>query len=242
MFLSSVADVGTGVSRLRELTSGPFYELLRRGWRRHGAHFFRPRCPVCTQCRSLRVLADEFQPTRSQRRILGKNSDVTVKVQTPAVTADHIRLFNAYHADMTDRRGWSRSTTDEVDYENSFLVGVWPFAREFQYYRANRLIGVGLVDVVDEAVSSVYFYHDPDWRPQAPGTFSILQELEFCRQTGRRYNYLGYWISACQSMQYKSNFGPHEILERYVEETEEPCWQRASSGQKSEFSDQNAES
>lgn len=211
--------------RVHALMSGEqFYELLRRGWRRHGAHFFRPRCPACTQCRSLRVRADEFRPSRSQRRILAKNSDITLRIQPPRVTADHVRLFNAYHADMTARRGWSHNTTDPEDYETSFLVGLWPFAREFCYYRGDELIGVGLVDVFEEAVSSVYFFHDPAWRSLAPGTFSILQELEFCRRTGRRYNYLGYWISACPSMQYKANFGPHELLERYVEEDEEPIW------------------
>jgi arginine-tRNA-protein transferase len=173
-------------------------------------------------------LVDEFQPSRSQRKVLRKNSDVQVTLQPPSVSDEHVRLFNAYHADMTARRGWSHSRTSIEDYENSFLVGLWPFAGEMLYHRRNELIGVGLVDVLDDAVSSVYFFHAPAWRPAAPGTFSILQEIEFCRATGRRYNYLGYWIPGCGSMTYKAHFGPHEILERYVEPHEEPVWSRTA--------------
>jgi arginyl-tRNA--protein-N-Asp/Glu arginylyltransferase len=206
-----------------------FYELLRRGWRRHGAHLFRPRCPVCTQCRSLRVLVDEFEPSRSQRRILQRNQDVQVYIGPASVSPDHVRVYNAYHADMSLRRGWPHNETTVDDYANSFLIGEWPFAHEMLYYERDELIGVGLVDIVSEAVSSVYFFHAPDWRPRAPGTFSILQELQFCRATGRRFNYLGYWIAGCQSMAYKSNYTPHEILDGYIDPPTEPRWLRATS-------------
>jgi arginyl-tRNA--protein-N-Asp/Glu arginylyltransferase len=209
--------------------SRQYRDMLRRGWRRHGPHFFRPRCAACTQCRSLRVLVPEFRASRSQRKILGRNADVRVTVQTPSVSPDHVRVYNAYHADMAERKGWTYHPTDPEDYENSFLVGIWPFAREILYHRDGELIGVGLVDVVEDALSSVYFFHDPTWRAAGPGTFSILQEIEYCRQTGRTYNYLGYWIAACGSMAYKANFAPHEILEHYVEQDEEPVWTRPDS-------------
>jgi arginyl-tRNA--protein-N-Asp/Glu arginylyltransferase len=198
--------------------------MLERGWRRHGARFFRPQCPSCRQCRSLRVDVAKFAPTKSQRRVFRRNSDMQVVVQPPSITPDHIRLFNDYHADMSRRRGWSPHPTTAEEYHASFLIGNWSFAREMLYFRAGRLAGVGLVDVLPDAVSSVYFYHDPAWRPLAPGTFSILSEIEFCRETGRTYNYLGYWIEPCASMAYKANFGPHEVLESYVEADEAPLW------------------
>ncbi|MFV0442914.1 MAG: arginyltransferase [Planctomycetaceae bacterium] len=206
--------------------SSQYGELVRRGWRRHGCHFFRPQCPACRECRSLRVLVDEFRPSRSQRKTLSRNADVSVTVQRPTITADHIRVYNAYHADMAVRRGWKDHQTDPEDYENAFLVGIWPFAHEILYRRDGELIGVGLVDIIEDALSSVYFFHDPSWRAEGPGTFSILQEIAFCRRSGLRYNYLGYWISGCQSMSYKANFAPHEILQQYVGQDEEPVWSR----------------
>ncbi len=198
--------------------------MLVRGWRRHGIHFFRPACPNCVKCRSLRIDVERFRPTKSQRRNLRRNEHVAVEVGEPEVTDEHVRLFNAYHADMTDRRGWTENRTTPDDYFQSFLVGDFTFDGEIRYRVDGELVGVGLVDLLPTGLSSVYFYHHPDWRPQGPGTFSLLQEIEFARRSGRSHVYLGYWIAECPSMTYKANFGPHELLLEYVEEHESPVW------------------
>jgi arginine-tRNA-protein transferase len=207
------------------LTAAQFQELLCRGWRRHGCQLFRPACAACVKCRSLRVDVARFRPSKSQRRCLKRNAGVEVVIRRPTVTADHVRLYNAWHADMSARRGWRCQRVDEAEYAESFLLGDWEFAREMLYVDDGRLIGVSLVDVVDAGLSSVYFYHDPAWRDLGPGTFSILQEIDVCRRTGRPYLYLGYCIAECPSMAYKSNFGPHEVLQRYVGDDEEPRWE-----------------
>src|SRR5258707_14151502 len=72
------------------VTARAYQDLLRRGWRRFGEDFFRPACPRCVKCRSLRVDVDEFKPSRSQRRTTQLNSQIRVIVQTPTVTADHL--------------------------------------------------------------------------------------------------------------------------------------------------------
>lgn len=208
------------------LSAGEYGELLRRGWRRMGTHFFRPQCPRCTRCRSLRVDVEAFRPTKSQKRCLPRNADVRVVVQRPSVSADQIALYDAYHADMHQRRGWPEKSITPEEYFEGFLKGGWAFSYETRYFDQDRLIGVGLIDVVPDALSSIYFYHDPAWRPRGPGTFSILQEIELAKQLNRRWLYLGYWIAECPSMTYKNQYGPHEILEEYVEDGEEPVWQR----------------
>lgn len=198
--------------------------LLERGWRRHGRHFFRPACPSCTKCRSLRVDVAAFEPTKSQRRTLRRNEGVELEIAAPAATEQHVRLYNAWHADMHSRRGWRNDQITLEQYVDVFLAGRWSFAREFRYWRDGELIGVGLVDALPESLSSVYFYYDPTWRPAAPGTFTILKEIETARRTNRRRLYLGYWIEACPSMAYKANFGPHEILREYVSDDDSPDW------------------
>jgi arginine-tRNA-protein transferase len=125
---------------------------------------------------------------------------------------------------MRSRRGWRHEAVTAEEYAAGFLAGEWDFAREFRYWQDGRLVGIGLVDETPSALSSVYFYHDPAWRPQAPGTFSALQEIAYARNTGRRWLYLGYWIAACQSMAYKANFRPHQILDQYVEDEATPAW------------------
>lgn len=209
---------------ITDLTSQHYEELLRRGWRRFGCEFFRPACPSCAQCRSLRIKLAAFTPSRSQQRTMQKNAAIDVVVQVPTITDDHVRLYNAYHADMHRRKGWPLQKTNAVGYARHYLLGAWGFACEFLYYEKDRLVGVGLADITPEALSSVYFFHDPAWRPRAPGVFSVLQQLAYARRHGLRYQYLGYWIAGNQSMAYKSQYRPHEILARYPADNEEPQW------------------
>ncbi|WP_166823242.1 arginyltransferase [Thalassoroseus pseudoceratinae] len=209
-----------------QISATEYESWLSRGWRRHGWHFFRPACPNCVKCQSLRVDVAAFQPTKSQRRTLKRNSDVRVVVQPASVSEEHLRLYNDWHADMHVRSGWRAEEIDARQYSESFLMGDWEFSQEFLYFRNDRLIGVGLVDVLADSLSSVYFYHDPEWRPNGPGTFTILQEIEYARAHGKRWVYLGYYIAECQSMAYKNRFGPHEILAWYPEADESPQWNR----------------
>ena len=209
---------------LLDIGAAEFEAMLARGWRRQGACFFRPACPRCRKCRSLRVDVNAFAPSKSHRRCLKRNAGVRLAIRKPSLTKEHLAVFDAYHADMHRRRGWNREPTYAEDYSRTFLAGHFSFAKEFLYFRGNELLGVGLVDVTPGALSSIYFYHRPDWRPDGPGTFSVLKEIEFARQTDRKWLYLGYWIPENASMAYKSNFGPHEILDQYGRDDEAPEW------------------
>jgi arginine-tRNA-protein transferase len=215
---------------LREVSAGEYGEMLRRGWRRFGREFFRPACAPCDKCRSLRLPLGQFQPSRSQRRAVERNAHVRVVVGRPGLTPDHLHLCNLYHADMHFRRGWPLRQFNEADYWETFLDGDWSFAREFRYFDGNRLVGVGLADVVPGALSSVYFYHDPDWRANSPGVFSVMQQIQYGRQHGLGHQYLGYWIAEYPSMAYKSRYRPHELLVRLPSDDEGPMWRLVEPG------------
>jgi leucyl-tRNA---protein transferase len=206
------------------LDTSNFSELLRRGWRRFAQYVFRPQCAACNQCRPIRVPIESFQSTKSQRKALKRNQHIEVSVGPPTVSEEHVKLFNDYHDDMAVKRSWPRDQTSQEDYYTRFIGGDFEFAREFQYRQDGNLIGVGLVDATDCGASSVYFFHSPAWRSSSPGTFSILQEIEYARSQGLSHLYLGYWISQNISMDYKAKFGPHELLDEFVEEDREPVW------------------
>lgn len=209
---------------LLDVTAQQYEELLRRGWRRFGCEFFRPVCPACVACQSLRLPLDAFTLSRSQRRTLQRNAAIEVVVQAPTITADHLRVYNAYHTDMHRRRGWPLHTTTPEAYVQQYVGGEWEFAREFLYYEHGRLVGVGLADITPVSLSSVYFFHDPIWRPRGPGVFSVLQQLAYAQRQGLRYHYLGYWIARCPSMAYKAQYRPHELLVWYPPDDVEPEW------------------
>tara|TARA_R110002072_G_scaffold233795_1_gene391368 strand:+ start:41833 stop:42576 length:744 start_codon:yes stop_codon:yes gene_type:complete len=202
--------------------------LIERGWRRFGNYVFRPQCQTCRKCRPLRILVNDFRPSKSQRRALRRNQNVELHVTLPQVSDKHVALFNAYHRDMAGRRNWPDNATSFQNYYESFIGRPNEFAREFQYREDGQLIGVGIVDVFNNGLSSAYFYHDPSWRKQSPGTFSILKEIEWAKAHSMQYSYLGYWIHENQSMDYKARFTPHEILEACVDLDEEPVWKIAA--------------
>ncbi len=202
-----------------------YAELLARGWRRFGTHFFRPACANCVKCRSIRIDVDAFVPDKSQRRCERRNEAIRVELGRPTVTQGHLDLYNAYHASMQTQKGWKDRLTDKAEYSQSFLHGDWLFAHELRYFRGREMVGVSLIDIVPHATSSIYFYHAPDWRPDSPGTFSLLQEIALAQQLGKRHLYLGYWIPENRSMAYKASFRPHELLTSYHADEVEPPWQ-----------------
>ena len=84
---------------------------------------------------------------------------------------------------------------------------------EFLYRdTGGTLIGVGICDVCEESLSSVYFYFDPGERKRGLGTFSAMWEIAWAGEAGIPFYYLGYWVRGCGAMEYKANFRPCEVL------------------------------
>jgi len=201
-----------------------YSDLLARGYRRFGWQVFRPACPGCRQCRSIRVLAREFAPSRSQQRILRQNANIRAELMPVHVTEEQVQLYNLYHRFMSEHRGWPLGETTIGGYRREFLSGSTASARQWLYREDGRLVGVALMDEVPDAVSLVYCFYDPGWRGRSPGTYSILNQLLYARAEDLPYAYLGYWIEACQSMSYKGRFRPHQILRAYPADNESAIW------------------
>ena len=208
-----------------DLPETRYEQLLSRGWRRFGRTLFRPVCAECHECRSLRVCIPEFTPNKNQRRCMTRNAGIELIVQAPTISDEHISLYNRYHLDMHHRRQWPHRVITQEQYEESFLEGHFSFSREFQYRDQGRLVGLGLVDVTASAMSSVYFFHDPDYREAGLGTYSIQKEIEYGRAQGRASLYMGYYIRDCASMNYKNRFEPYQLLQSYVTDDEDPAWE-----------------
>lgn len=208
-----------------DLSETRYEQLLSRGWRRFGRTLFRPVCSACRECRSLRLCVPRFTPNKNQRRTFTRNAGLTLTVQKPSVTQEHVELYNRYHLDMHHRRHWPFREITKDQYCESFLEGQFPFAREFQYRNNGRLVALGLVDVTISAMSSIYFFHDPENRSDGLGTYSIQKEIEFGNQHGLQWLYMGYYIRECDSMNYKNRFRPHQFLREYVADEEQPEWE-----------------
>jgi arginine-tRNA-protein transferase len=189
-------------------------ERMARGWRRFGDTLFRPRCPSCNACRSLRVVVDRFRPDRSQRRVRQANvGQVRLEIGRPAVSDDKLRLYDSYHAFQSDFKGWpTHAPKDAAGYANSFVDNPFP-TQEWCYYVKDRLIGVGYVDDLPGGLSAIYFFYDPDYRHLSPGTWNVLSILDHAADRRIPFVYLGYYVAGCRSMTYKVRFRPNQVLD-----------------------------
>ena len=195
------------------LSPAEYGQRMREGWRRFGHSLFRPQCPACRACQSLRVQAAAFQPNRSQRRCRKLNEGVVeLRIGPPAVSRQKLKLYDRYHAFQVGAKGWpEHPAKDAASYRESFVEN--PFAvEEWTYYLDNHLAGVGYVDVVPEGLSAIYFYYEPALRQRSLGTWNVLCILDAARQRRLRHVYLGYFVAGCASLEYKANFQPNEIL------------------------------
>lgn len=195
--------------QLRPLTLEDTDARLAASERRVGSCLYRTQCPSCRACEGLRIPVDAFRPSRSQRRVLKRwEGHGRVEVVPPSWSDEHLAMFNRHK-----RERGLRAEEDEDMTASSYvgwLVQSCSLTVEMRYYFDDAWVGVGVVDLGRTSASSVYFYFDPDRAELSPGTWSVLQEIELCRRTGRSWLYLGLWVEDCRHLAYKADFGPHE--------------------------------
>jgi len=186
-----------------------YRELLEDHHRRSGWVVYKPVCRGCRECLPIRICVDTFQPSRSQRRAASRNRDVVVETGPPEPTDEKLDLHNRFVKSRFDRGDSGFRSLDGY----GEVFGPSPITtRELRLRVGGRLIGLGVIDLLPDVVSSVYFFFDPEEGRRSLGTFSILKEVELARESGRSYLYLGYYIAGCREMNYKARFTPCELL------------------------------
>jgi arginine-tRNA-protein transferase len=155
----------------------------------------------------LRIRVQDFSPNKSQRRILRRNSDVGVTFQPICLTeADEI-LFDKH------KRRFANNTPDSL---NDFLAPQNPAFVPCRAYECrvisseNRLLAVSFFDIGENAISSVYAMFETDESARGLGIFTLLAELEFARQNGKKYLYTGYVHKGHSAYDYKKHFSAIE--------------------------------
>jgi arginine-tRNA-protein transferase len=192
--------------------------LTHGGFRRSQSIAYRPACDQCRACVSVRVVASDFRPTKNLRRVLDRNSDIVGELRTAVPTSEQYSVFRAY-LDGRHRNGGMADMT-VLDYammvEDSHVqTRIIEYRRRVDGKNAARtgdLIGVALTDVLNDGLSMVYSFFEPDEQNRSLGTFMILDHIARARRMGLPYVYLGYWIEGSRKMHYKSRFLPQERL------------------------------
>jgi arginine-tRNA-protein transferase len=194
--------------------------LTHGGFRRSQSIAYRPACEACRACVSVRVICDEFRPTRSMRRICERNSDVVGEMRVAVPTSEQYSVFRAY-LDSRHRDGGMADMT-VLDY--AMMVEDSHVETRIVEYRhrgpdsfitgrgIGDLLAVALTDVLSDGLSMVYSFFEPDAGMRSLGTFMILDHVARARRMGLPYVYLGYWVRGSRKMDYKGRFVPQERL------------------------------
>jgi arginyl-tRNA--protein-N-Asp/Glu arginylyltransferase len=188
-----------------------FYDnLSRAGFRRSHRFAYRPACRGCASCVPVRIAVERFSHTRSTRRIHNRNRDLCGRLLAARATPEQFRLFSAY---QSARHGDSdMASMTYRDYRG--MVEDTPVRTAMVEFRdpSGALAAASLVDLLDDGISAVYSFYDPQQPKRSLGTWSVLWLVEQCRQKGQPYVYLGYWIADSAKMAYKGRFPALERL------------------------------
>jgi arginine-tRNA-protein transferase len=157
----------------------------------------------------IRVSVAAFRPSRSQRRAAHRNRDVTVSMGPLEFSDEKVDLYRRYlHGQHP-----SSLQGDSAESLRDFLYTSCVDTCEVTYtLPGGRLAAVSILDVSDDSLSSVYHFFDPAEGRRSLGVYSVLAEIEICRERGLSYYYLGYWVEGSRTMHYKANYRPHELL------------------------------
>lgn len=179
------------------------------GMRRSGMVIYRPLCAGCRKCQPLRVPVSRFQRSRSQKRIWKKCAGrFDIQVSQPQIDEEHLELYRRY---QEDHHGDDGQQSDELSYQR-FLIETVTDTIELSWRdERGALVGVGILDVTPRALSSVYFYWDPNLADLSLGTYSALVEIELCQRWSKPWYYLGYVVAGVRTMEYKANFAGAEV-------------------------------
>lgn len=192
-----------------KVTTTLYSALVEQGFRRSGEFTYRPRCPGCEACVSIRLPVARFRPNRAQRRVLKRNPGVHLVARQPVFEPYHFDLYRRYLS--ARHSGGGMDNPDPEDYLR-FLTASAIDTVFYEMRSDDQLLGVAVVDRLKNGLSAVYTFFEPEAAQRSPGTLAILLQVQQARKLGLDYLYLGYWIADSEKMHYKACYRPSEAF------------------------------
>lgn len=193
----------------RALTTDLYSQLITAGFRRSGAHLYRPDCRHCNACLSCRVRVRDFVMDKRFQRVWKRNADLQAR---PLRDLSDPRFFELYVHYIHARHRDGDMYPPTLEQFHSFLQARTESTRLYGFYLGEQLVAVSVLDELDHALSAMYTYFDPAMDRRSLGSYVILWQIEKARRLNLPYVYLGYWIEHCRKMRYKKDYQPLEVL------------------------------
>lgn len=186
-----------------------YNHLIKLGFRRSGDYIYRPRCFGCSECIPVRIPVADFKPNRSQRRNLRDNRDLRITALPPEFSDEHFDLYRRYLRWRHEGGGMENpAPRDYMGFLTSRLIDTW----FYEFRDGDDLVAVAVTDRLPDSLSAVYTFYEPGYSDRGIGVYAVLWQISEAVRLGLSWAYLGYWINACEKMQYKSQYRPLETL------------------------------
>lgn len=188
--------------------------LTRRGFRRSQNIIYIPACEACQACVPVRIVVDDFELSRSRRRVLSRNADLIRRVRAPRATSEQFSVLRGY----LDARHCDGGMADMTVLDYASMVEETAVETMIIEYLLRdddgeeRLIACALTDRLTDGLSMVYSFFEPDESARSLGQFMILDHVALAQEFSLPYVYLGYWVDGSDKMHYKERFQPLEKL------------------------------
>jgi arginine-tRNA-protein transferase len=181
----------------------------RMGYRRSGNMLYKPQCVDCQACQSSRIRLEEFQPSKSQKRILNKGKHLSYSIREVDFQESDYLLYKKY---IEQRHSDGDMFPPDQQQYKSFLCKNFGFNFFLETKLDQKTIAISQFDSLYDGLSAVYTFFDPDFESMSLGTLSVLKLTYIAKKMELPYLYLGYYIQECPKMNYKSNYQPLEVF------------------------------
>ena len=146
----------------------------------------------------------------SQKKAWKRNQDLSLRITAPQQANDsHYALYERY---INERHADGDMYPPSRDQFEKFLLQSCTDSFFLELWKDDRLISVSTCDLLDDGISAVYTFFDPDENRRSLGVFAILKQIEHAQKLELPFIYLGYWVPHSSKMNYKSQYLPLELL------------------------------
>ncbi len=186
------------------------------GFRRSQNIAYRPACDGCNACLTTRIPVKNFKPSKSQKRISKKNTDILGWNLDCEASSEQYDLFESY----VQKRHLDGGMANMGILDYAMMIEethVQSIVREYRLKETKNssesaLKAVALCDILSDGLSMVYSFYDVNAASRSLGVYMILDHIAQAQRLELDYVYLGYWVKNSPKMAYKSQFKGIEVL------------------------------
>jgi arginine-tRNA-protein transferase len=182
-----------------------YSQLIEQGFRRSGNEVYTPHCPTCSECIPTRLEVEQFIPNKNQKRCLKKNQQTSIIVKPAHFEQTHFELYLRYQSHKHEESDMVNSSKE--DYIN-FLASSWCNTLFVEFSINKELAAIAVVDILDNALSAVYTFFEPQFSQYSLGNYAVLWQIEHAKKMQMDFVYMGFWIKDCRKMSYKTQYQP----------------------------------